>query len=94
MVFQKLERRRSFVSLTHYWHAAICGQGVARRSLPRSLLTTDRGLGNPNFGLHPDGKGFAVLKTSGKEQSAVVNKVSFIFNFFDELRRKLPSGTK
>jgi serine/threonine-protein kinase len=53
---------------------------------------TDRGLANLNFDLHPDGKRFAVLKTSGKDQSPAVNKVSFIFNFFAELRSKLPPG--
>src|ERR1700680_4461043 len=53
---------------------------------------TDRGLANPNFGLHPDGKRFAVLRTSGKDQTPAVNRVSFIFNFFDELRSKLPPG--
>jgi hypothetical protein len=41
-----------------------------------------------NFDLHPDGKRFAVLKVAGTEETAAVNKVSFIFNFFDELRRK------
>ena len=53
---------------------------------------TDRGLGNPNFELHPDGKRFAVLKSSGTEQTPAVNKVSFVFNFFDEIRRKLPAS--
>jgi serine/threonine-protein kinase len=53
---------------------------------------TDRGLGIYTFDLHPDGKRFAVLKTPGAEQTAEVNKVSFIFNFFDELRRKFPPG--
>jgi len=53
---------------------------------------TDRGLGNYNFDLHPDGKRFAVLKTPGSEQTAAVNKVSFIFNFFDEISRKVPPG--
>jgi Tol biopolymer transport system component len=53
---------------------------------------TDRGFGFYNFDLHPDGKRFAVLKASGAEQAAAVNKVSFIFNFFDELRRKVPPG--
>ena len=43
-----------------------------------------------NFDLHPDGKRFAVLKSPGTEATAAVNKVSFIFNFFDDLRRKLP----
>jgi Tol biopolymer transport system component len=53
---------------------------------------TDRGLANPNFDVHPDGKRFAVLKAPGTGQTATVNKVSFIFNFFDDLRRKVPPG--
>jgi Tol biopolymer transport system component len=53
---------------------------------------TDRGLGFYNFDLHPDGTRFAVLKAPGAKQTPAVNKVSFIFNFFDELRRKLPPG--
>jgi serine/threonine-protein kinase len=48
-------------------------------------------LGNPNFDLHPDGKRFAVLKAPSAESQPAVNKVSFIFNFFDELRRKVPT---
>jgi serine/threonine protein kinase/Tol biopolymer transport system component len=47
-----------------------------------------------NFDLHPDGKRFAVLKAPGTEQTAAVNKVSFVFNFFDELRSKVPTGKK
>jgi len=53
---------------------------------------TERGLGFHNFDLHPDGKRFAVLKAPGTEQAPTVNKVSFIFNFFDELRRRVPAG--
>jgi Tol biopolymer transport system component len=53
---------------------------------------TDRGLGFYNFDPHPDGKRFAVLKAPGTEEAPAVNKVSFIFNFFDELRRKFPPG--
>jgi Tol biopolymer transport system component len=52
----------------------------------------DRGPGNYTFDLHPDGKRFAVLKAPGTEQTTTVNKVSFIFNFFDELRSKFPTG--
>ena len=51
---------------------------------------TEAGLGTSAFDLHPDGKRFAVLKAPGTEQNAAVNKVSFVFNFFDELRRKFP----
>jgi Tol biopolymer transport system component len=52
---------------------------------------TDRGL-SYNFDMHPDGKRFAVLKTPGTEQVAAVNKVNFIFNFFDEISSKVPPG--
>jgi Tol biopolymer transport system component len=52
---------------------------------------TERGA-TRNFDLHPDGKRFAVLKAPGTEQTPAVNKVSFIFNFFDELRRRVPTG--
>jgi eukaryotic-like serine/threonine-protein kinase len=48
--------------------------------------------GNLNFDLHPDGQRFAVLKVPAAAEAAPVNKVTFIFNFFDELRRKVPGG--
>jgi tRNA A-37 threonylcarbamoyl transferase component Bud32 len=47
-----------------------------------------------NFDLHPDGKRFAVLMPPGREGTAKVDKVTFIFNFFDELRRKVPGSGK
>ncbi len=53
---------------------------------------TDLGAGFYSFDVHPDGKRFAVLKSPDTEQAAAVNKVNFIFNFFDELRRKVPPG--
>jgi serine/threonine protein kinase len=37
---------------------------------------------------------FAVRKSTGAEQAAAANKVSSIFNFFDELRRKLPPASR
>lgn len=47
----------------------------------------------PNFDVHPDGKRLAVLKVPGAEsQNVGQNKVNFVFNFFEELRRKVPSG--
>jgi hypothetical protein len=52
---------------------------------------TNGGTGR-NFDLHPDGKRFVVLKAPGSGEVPKVNKVSFIFNFFGELRRKVPSG--
>jgi Tol biopolymer transport system component len=47
----------------------------------------------PNFDLHPDGKRFAVLKAPDAEKT-VVNKVGFIFNFFEELRRIAPAAKR
>ncbi len=52
---------------------------------------TGRGPGS-NFDVHPDGKRFAVLKAPATGETSPVNKVSFIFNFFDELRHKVPPG--
>ncbi len=46
-----------------------------------------------DMSLDPDGKRFAVLKSSGTETSPPpINKISFIFNFFDELRRAVSAG--
>jgi hypothetical protein len=55
---------------------------------------TELGLFTYSFDLHPDGTRFAVLKAPGTGQTAAVNKVNFIFNFFDELRRRVPARTK
>ncbi len=52
---------------------------------------TDREVSR-NFDLHPDGKRFAVLKTPETQVEAKPDKVVFIFNFFDELRRLAPTG--
>jgi len=45
-------------------------------------------LGSVNFDLHPDGKRFAVLKVTGAGETSTTNKVTFVFSFFDELRRR------
>jgi Tol biopolymer transport system component len=37
--------------------------------------------------LHPDGQRFAVLMDPGERNASKADEVSFIFNFFDELRR-------
>jgi Tol biopolymer transport system component len=53
-----------------------------------------RDLGGPlNYDLAPDGKRFAIfpeLKASVEEKGAV--HVTFLLNFFDELRRRVPTG--
>jgi serine/threonine-protein kinase len=46
------------------------------------------------FDLHPDGKRFAVLKAPAAQDDTKQDKIVFIFNFFDELRRIAPLGGK
>jgi hypothetical protein len=57
-----------------------------------------RGRGFPffrNFDLHPDGQRFALAKAAtGSGGQTKVDKVVFIFNFFDELRRLAPTGRR
>ena len=51
-------------------------------------------LGGEDFGAFPDGKRVAVvtpLKTS--EAPANEHELTFLFNFFDELRRRAPTST-
>ena len=46
-----------------------------------------------DFNLHPDGKRFAVFKVPGSDTvPPAITNVTFIFNFFDELRAKVPTG--
>ncbi|MGH9651584.1 MAG: hypothetical protein ACRD3I_14095, partial [Terriglobales bacterium] len=55
---------------------------------------TDPSFG-PNFDLAPDGKRFAVLlapEAAGEQKAPT--RLTFILNFFDEIRRRAPSGGK
>ena len=46
---------------------------------------------NPRwFDLHPDGDWLAVAAATGSQTEDKFDKVTFIFNFFDELRRIAP----
>jgi hypothetical protein len=57
-------------------------------------LWSDRQLfypGTTNLDLAPDGKRFAVLYVP---PSKAPPRVVFLFNFFDELRRRIPEGGK
>jgi serine/threonine-protein kinase len=44
-----------------------------------------------NFDLHPDGQRFAVLTRTETQTQTKLDKITFIFNLFDELRRIAPS---
>ena len=52
---------------------------------------TDLGGSINDFDLHPDGKRLVVLKTPPTSDLQPSNRMTFIFDFFDELRRKAPS---
>lgn len=45
-----------------------------------------------NFALYPDGKRIAIFKVPGAEAQSQFTKVTIIFNFFDEVRRKLAAS--
>jgi len=53
---------------------------------------TNFGGGISSFDLHPDGERFAVLKAPGTDETAAVNKVNIVLNWFDELKRRVPPG--
>jgi hypothetical protein len=46
--------------------------------------------GVPNLDLAPDGKRFAVLALPDAEQAKGSVHVTMLFNFFDELKRRIP----
>jgi len=49
---------------------------------------------NRNFDIHPDGQRFAILKLSDSRTETKYDRVTFISNFFDELRRLAPISKK
>jgi Tol biopolymer transport system component len=52
-----------------------------------------RGANRP-FDLHPDGERFAIAPAAQTPGGAKQDHVTFIFNFFDELRRIAPTGRR
>ena len=54
----------------------------------------DLGAFTRNFVLHPDGKRIAIFKAPGAEAQSRITKVTFIFNFFEEIRRKFTSSQR
>ena len=46
------------------------------------------------FDLHPDGERFALAAVPETQAEPRQDKVVFIFNFFDELRRIAPAGQR
>jgi eukaryotic-like serine/threonine-protein kinase len=52
---------------------------------------TDLGGSINDFDLHPDGKRLVVLKAPPTSEVQPSNRMTFVFDFFDELRRKAPS---
>ena len=53
----------------------------------------DTGLNGINYDVAPDGKRIAALMpVEAPEAQQAQNHVIFLMNFFDELRRKVPTG--
>jgi serine/threonine-protein kinase len=48
--------------------------------------------GVSNYDLHPDGNRFAVLKAPETEENTAANRVNIVLNWFEELRRLVPTG--
>ena len=68
------------------WRVSRCR--CTRRASPGRPRSPSRDLD-----LHPDGKRF-VVAGSESEAAQRLDKVVFVFNFFDELRRIAPSKTR
>ena len=62
------------------------------RLAPRPRGTT--GSGGRSFDLHPDGDRFVVALAPQTQEDIKQDKVVFVFNFFDELRRLAPPGRR
>jgi hypothetical protein len=45
-----------------------------------------------SFDLHPDGERFGLAAALENESAVKHDKLVFVFNFFDELRRTAPRG--
>ncbi len=78
------------------WVASYAVQGDSfRTDKPRAWSPgrVSRGAGFPWFDVHPDGKRFAVPKAA-EETEVRRDKVVFITNFFDELRRIAPPAKR
>ena len=46
--------------------------------------------GGPAYSLHPDGKRFVMMKSAALEEPQLAQPI-FIFNFFEEVRRIIPT---
>ena len=74
------------------FHAEKPQAAAAPAFIPRvrgTALTTSR-----SFDLHPDGERFAMAAASTADADRKQDKVVFIFNFFDELRRIAPPAKR
>jgi hypothetical protein len=48
---------------------------------------------HPNFDVSPDGQHFLMLKASEQEHPAAT-QINIVLNWFEELKRRMPTGTK
>jgi serine/threonine-protein kinase len=92
---------RKLFFLTPDWHIMAVDYSASSDSFTpgKPQLWSQRSLaflgGNYPYDLAPDGKRFAVVMNSGavgEQDQRATDSVTVLLNFFDELRRKVPSG--
>jgi len=90
---------RQLFFLTADWHIMVADYAVAGDSFaaakPRVWSQTSLAFlsGNYPYDLAPDGKHFAVVVNPAESQEQKpIDSVIVLLNFFDELRRRVPSG--
>ena len=64
---------------------------------PRVLFEGDYGLAGaaiPNYDVSPDGQRFLMLKPAQQESRAASTQINVVLNWFEELKRRVPTETK
>ena len=64
-----------------------------KQGSPRKLFEC-RSYSNPTsamYDIHPDGDRFLIVRL--EEESATVKQINLVSNFFEELKRKVPTGS-
>jgi hypothetical protein len=61
---------------------------------PRKLFETASGLNTSgwSFDVAPDGQRFVMVKSAEEEKDANRTHLTFVFNWFEELKAKVPTG--
>jgi hypothetical protein len=50
--------------------------------------------GFPNYDVSPDGQRFLMVKSAEQSSSSSLTQIVVVQNWFEELKRRVPTGTK